>query len=457
MLILIIASSQVLSEHVAAALKLEDVDAFPVLFDQHFDLHGAPVEFDKCALIIGEQGVISVGEQIGRVRDNTPLTTQIILCTHQPSAEARQTLLECGASEVITPETWSPRHIAERIGSQLILCQDVSPSKFGRLRGATKRARELYRHIGTLAPLSETILILGETGTGKELVAREIHELSHRPDIFVPVNCPEISPELFSSELFGHTKGAFTGADRPRHGLIAEAKDGTVFLDEIGDLDLQAQAKLLRFLEERRLRRVGSDQWEDISARVILATNLNLEEACRKGEFRRDLYERIRGFTLELSPLRERKADIPLLAQHFVDEYNKEYKCNLEIPAGGLDSLFRYQWPGNVRELRAVIRKAAAYSNGTGSISTLILQETVSRREGHQAGNSVIFDPFVDTWRDIQQRLQNTYFRSLLSIAGNDKDTAIKLSGLSRSQFYEKLREMRKDNLEPGEDNKTNV
>jgi len=202
-------------------------------------------------------------------------------------------------------------------------------------------------------------LILGETGSGKELVAQELHKLSHRTDKFIPINCPEIDKELLSSELFGHVKGAFTSAVQSRKGLFVAAGQGTIFLDEIGELELTVQSKLLRVLEDHRVRPIGANESEVVNARILMATNRNLEQACQEKSFRVDLYHRMKGLTLNLPPLRERKIDLPLLVHHFVNAYGQEHDVKLKIPDGALDCLFNYDWPGNVRELRAVIWKAA--------------------------------------------------------------------------------------------------
>jgi len=302
--------------------------------------------------------------------------------------------------------------------------------------------QELFKNISTLAPLDEAVLIIGETGTGKELVAGELHRLSTRQDPMLTINCPELTPELLGSELFGHEKGAFTNAAQARKGLILEARGGTVFLDEIGDLDLIAQAKLLRVIEEKALRPVGSNRWAKVPARFVLATNRNLEEDSEVGKFRPDLLERIRGFTLELPPLRTRKADISLLVRHFIDEYSQDYGKHLNIPSGSLDWLFRYDWPGNVRELRAAVRKAAAYADRQGNISAVMLQEAVRGRRRLSIQNSMAFDPTNESWRDVQKKLQTAYFRSVLAAANGSKEVAAKLAGISRAQLYEKLKEI---------------
>lgn len=394
---------------------------------------------DTFFLILEEQELVNISETTGRVRGALGAGRKLVLC--MPSPIDRSALLEMGADDIITPAAMSVTHIAERILARIISEGAVSPTAFGGLYGATRRMRELYQHIETLAPLDDPLLILGETGTGKDLVARELHNKSARADVYIPVNCAELNPELLGSELFGHEKGAFTNAIQTRRGLLAEGEKGTVFLDEIGELDLQAQAKLLRVLEEKKIRRIGSNHWESITARIVLATNRNLEEDCQMGRFRADLLERIRGFTLELPPLRERKADIPLLAEHFVEAYGREYKRRLEIPPGAVDSLFRYNWPGNVRELRSALRKAAAYADKDSHISSLILQEATRGRKIMQPKNVVEFDPGTDTWRDVQRIAQDVYFKAILAEAKGNKDVAIKLSGLSKSQFYEKLKD----------------
>lgn len=440
MTIALFASKQVLLPQVAAALEREGVNVASFILHEELNRSRFKGSIEKGVLISPERGVVDVGEQTERAREIIGQQRRLILCAPQPSAPDRLTLLECGASEIIEPQSWAAEHIAVRILGQLILDADIQTSRLGDLCGATRLMRDLYDHIQKLALVSEPVLIRGETGTGKELVAGEIHKFNNRSDTYIPVNCPEISQELLSSELFGHKKGAFTGADRDRVGLIAAAGKGTVFLDEIGDLDLQAQAKLLRVLEYRKVRRVGANNLEDVEARMVLATNRNLEDACEEGSFRRDLLERIRGFTLELPPLRERKADIPLLVHHFVEEYNKEHTCELKVPPEGIDCLFRYDWPGNVRELRAVIRKAALYADTAGCISSIILQESVRGREIKAPRNSIPFDPAVDTWRDVASRAWSIYSRSLLAQTNGNKEAAAKQSGLSRSQFFERIK-----------------
>jgi DNA-binding NtrC family response regulator len=427
---------------VAEALGREGRTAISIEFDpQPGNIH-VPEDVVQGVLIQMEQGVVTLGEQANRARAVLGEERQLLLCCPQPTPADRQTLIECGADNVATPASWASVDVAERILAEIILEEGPRANSSGALFGGTRVMHELYRDIKRLAPLDDGILILGETGTGKELVANELHRQSPRGDKFMAINCAELSPELLGSELFGHEKGAFTNALQARKGLLLEARKGSVLLDEIGDLDLQAQAKLLRVIEERKVRPVGSNQWFEFEARLILATNHNVEEESRIGTFRPDLQERIRGFTLILPPLRTRKADIPLLVQHFVAEYSNDYNLKMNVPAGAIDCLFRYDWEGNVRELRAVVRKAAAYADESHNLSAVMLQEAISGRKRNVTQNSVSFDPASDSWREVQKRTQAAYLRSVLMVANGNKEVAARMSGLSRAQFYEKLKEI---------------
>jgi transcriptional regulator with GAF, ATPase, and Fis domain len=427
---------------VADILRREGRDVLIANLDGKLKEKSIPENVVQGVLIHLEQGVISIGEQTNRVRTILGEKTQMLLCCPQPTPGDRETLIECGANNIVTPSSWGSANIAERILAEIIVGEEVGTNTCGSLYGGTQVMRDLYCDIAKVAPLDDGILILGETGTGKELVANELHLQSGRHDKLIAINCAELSPDLLGSELFGHEKGAFTNALQTRKGLLIEARKGSVFLDEIGDLDLQAQAKLLRLIEEHKVRPVGSNHWVEVEARLILATNRDLEEESRVGKFRPDLFERIRGFTLVLPSLRNRKADIPLLAQHFVAEYSDHYGKKVGIPPGALDCLFRYDWEGNVRELRAVVRKAAAYADESGNLSAVMLLESVSGRKKSIIQNSIHFDPTSDSWRDVQKRTQAAYLRAVLTSTNGNKELAAKVSGLSRAQLYEKLKEI---------------
>ncbi len=237
---------------------------------------------------------------------------------------------------------------------------------FGDLVGSSAALRQIASQIDLVAPTDASVLILGETGTGKELVAREIHRRSARADgPLVRVNCASIPKELFESEFFGHVKGAFTGAVKDRAGRFEAAEGGTIFLDEVGEIPLEMQAKLLRVLQEKRYERVGEDRTRIANVRVISATNQDLKEAVAAGRFREDLYYRLHVFPIHVPPLRERKEDIPLLAPHFVRLSVKELRCPApRLTPAGLAGLQHYDWPGNIRELRNVIERAVILARG---------------------------------------------------------------------------------------------
>jgi transcriptional regulator with GAF, ATPase, and Fis domain len=217
-----------------------------------------------------------------------------------------------------------------------------------------------------VAPTDATVLILGETGTGKELIAREIHQRSRRREKpLVRVNCTSIPKELFESEFFGHTKGAFTGAIKDRAGRFEVALGGTLFLDEVGEIPLELQSKLLRVLQEKSYERVGEDRTRHADVRIVAATNRDLKKDVATGQFREDLYYRLNVFPLKVAPLRERKEDIPLLATHFIELLVKELGCpRPRLTRAGIETLQGYGWPGNIRELRNIIQRAAIFAQG---------------------------------------------------------------------------------------------
>ena len=224
--------------------------------------------------------------------------------------------------------------------------------------GSSAGMVEIYKTLAQVAPTEATVLIEGETGTGKELIARMIHRHSRRSDKpFVPVDCGSIPPSLLESELFGALKGAFTGADRDRVGVFEAAHTGTVFLDEIGDIDLNFQAKLLRVLQEKEIRPLGAARAKSIDVRVVAATNKNVRQLVEDGKFREDLWFRLDVVKVELPPLRERAGDLPLLVQKFQDRYNERYSRQSVTTKSGLAALDSYTWPGNVRQLQHMMER----------------------------------------------------------------------------------------------------
>jgi transcriptional regulator with GAF, ATPase, and Fis domain len=244
--------------------------------------------------------------------------------------------------------------------------QNVNFTAFGEIFGQSRAWRQMIQQIEIIAPTDGTVLILGETGTGKELIAREVHRRSRRKDKpLVRVNCASIPKELYESEFFGHARGAFTSAIRERVGRFEAAAGGTLFLDEIGEIPPELQSKLLRVLQERTYERVGEDRTRRADVRIIAATNRDLQNQVAAGRFRDDLYYRLNIFPIKAAPLRDRKEDIPLLAAHFIDLVVRELGCKRpRLTDAGIKTLQDYDWPGNVRELRNAIERAAILAQG---------------------------------------------------------------------------------------------
>lgn len=260
------------------------------------------------------------------------------------------------------------QHLKEQLHEENIYLQEEIrvASDFGEIIGRSEVLRRVLSQAEQVAPLDTTVSIFGETGTGKELLAHAIHKLSRRGDhTLVKVNCAALPGSLIESELFGYEKGAFTGADARRIGRFEIANRGTIFLDEVGELPLDLQAKLLRVIEEGEFERVGGSQTIKIDVRVIAATNRNLEEAVRKGDFRSDLYYRLNIFPITVPPLRERKEDIPILVTHFLKQLSQKLGKAIDtIPQDTMAKLKNYPWPGNIRELRNVIERAVIITQG---------------------------------------------------------------------------------------------
>jgi DNA-binding NtrC family response regulator len=429
---------------VVTSLAGEGLDVRAIEWDSVRSLKSLAPEIGKGVLIVPTHGA---GEPTELVRRLLTGGRRLILCAPKPEKEDYQLLRELGATEIISPHTRASQHIYERVLGQLILDGDVEQTACGDMYGATSVMRDLYREMTAYASGDDPVLIYGESGTGKELVAREIHRLSRPATKFEPLNCATLSRDLAANQLFGHTRGAYTSATEAQDGLLAAAGVGTVFLDEIGDLEFPAQALLLRVLEDKKVRRLGANRADDMRARFVLATNKDLEVECAKGRFRHDLFERIRGLTLELRPLRERRADIPLLARHFLNEFNQGEERNARLPDGAFDCLFNYEWVGNVRELRSAIRRAALLADSSGLINIEHLIQATRRADKRKPNSkyNVGFDPAVDSWRDLLERAGAAYFQALFLATDGDTIEAAKLSGLSRSRVYDKFNKLKSD------------
>jgi two-component system, NtrC family, nitrogen regulation response regulator NtrX len=305
--------------------------------------------------------------------------------------------------------------------------------------GDSYAMRQLREQVAMAAPTNGRVLIYGENGTGKELVARTVHMLSRRRNnAWVEVNCAAIPEDLIESELFGHVRGAFTGAVADRRGKFEVADGGTIFLDEIGDMSLKTQAKVLRVLQEQTMEAVGGTARIRVDARVLAATNKDLQAEIRAGSFREDLYFRLNVIPIFVPPLRERQEDIPLLAEHFMSEFSREYGRRLKtFDAGALAALQRYAWPGNVRELRNVIERLTIMAPGdaiTASDVAFLQQNTVGRVEPPEqtSGRQTLHEARDQFERDL-------ILRTLAEQQGNMSKTA-EVLGVERSNLYRKMR-----------------
>jgi two-component system, NtrC family, response regulator AtoC len=294
---------------------------------------------------------------------------EIILITGHASVETAVEALRLGAADYLTKPINFRRlkALLSRLPRAVDLKSEIGALRnelrrlghFGEMLGMSAAMQKFYNQISRVAPTEATVLLLGESGTGKELAAQTIHELSLRhKQAFLPVNCGAISPQLIESEIFGHEKGSFTGADRQHKGYFERASGGTLFLDEITEMPIELQVKLLRVLESGSFMRIGGNQELETDVRVIAASNRDPKEAVAQGALRLDLYHRLNVFPLEIPPLRERGDDIELLARYFLEEFNLAQQANKRLAPGAAAALAGYHWPGNVRELRNHIQRA---------------------------------------------------------------------------------------------------
>jgi len=296
--------------------------------------------------------------------------------------------------------------------------------------GSSPRMIEIYKTISQVAPTNMAVLIEGETGTGKELIARLIHKNSMRhAQPFVPVDCGSIAPSLIESELFGALRGAYTGADRDRMGVFEAANNGTVFLDEIGDVEIGFQLKLLRFLQEKEIRPLGSSRGRIVDVRVVAATNRDLQRMVEEGKFREDLWYRLNVVRMLLPPLVERRGDVPLLAHHFLKKYNSRYAKSTRLSESGLMALQNYSWPGNVRQLQHMIERLTILAPG-GRIDEAAVRDAIDEGEPRETAS----DSLADT--------EAEQIRRVLAATGGNKSRAAKILGIERKTLYRKLERM---------------
>ncbi len=386
-------------------------------------------------------------ELVSRLRDRQSEVLGIVI-TSQGSMETAVEAIRAGAYDFISkPVSLATLEVAiQRAVAYQTLRREVQRLRIevavarpiDTIIGDSPMIREVTSLVRRVADSTATVLITGESGTGKELVARAIHDLSerrHHP--FVAINCGALPPALLESELFGHVRGAFTDARQSRQGLFVQAGDGTLFLDEIGEMPLEMQVKLLRVLQERTLRPVGGDAEVSFGARLITATNRDLEFEIEEKRFREDLFHRINVVQIPVPPLRSRPGDLRALMSYFVRKVaERAGKPVPEISEEATRKLVAYDWPGNVRELQNCVERALAL----GGMTTITLDELPEKIRGHQVENAVTATGTPDELITLGE-LERRYIRQVLAATQNNKTSAARILGIDRRSLYRRLHE----------------
>ena len=366
---------------------------------------------------------------------NTHPSLPLIMMTSYAEIQTAVQAMKLGAADYIA----KPLNPDELLGmiKELVHVEEKAPTRVPvssapdlYIEGQSQAARQLYEHVRLVAPTDMSVLVTGASGTGKEYIARRIHEQSNRSKApFVAVDCGAIPKELAASEFFGHVKGSFTGAIENKTGAFVAAQGGTIFLDEIGNLTYEVQVQLLRALQERKVKPIGSNQEIAINVRLISATNENLRQAIEKGDFREDLYHRINEFTIRIPDLKERKEDLLLFANHFLDLANSELQKDIIGFDNDTMQLFQsYSWPGNLRQMKNVIKYATLLATGRYITRKELPEELTENLSSHtniQLKN-------VEHERDL--------IRKALQECGNNKTRAAQLLGIDRKTLYNKLK-----------------
>jgi DNA-binding NtrC family response regulator len=405
--------------------------------------------FDAAILDIMMPGIngIETLDELKRIDEDLA----VLIITAYASVESAISAMKNGAFDYITKPFKNDevlvvmRNALERrrlVNENRNLRQNIQERyhKFGNIIGRSQRMRQVFDLIIQAAPSRSTILIQGERGTGKELVARAIHANSSRSErSFVTVNSSNLTTDLLESSLFGHITGAFTGALSPKKGLFDLVDRGSIFFDEIGNVPLETQAKLLRVIQEREFMRLGTMEPVKVDARIIAATNADLRQMMEEGRFREDLFYRLHVISIQLPPLRDRKDDLPLLAQHFLAKYGQENrKADLELTADALDLLTSYDWPGNVRELENVIERAVVLASGP-TIGIELIPDHVRKTPEFQAPQFVV-PPEGISFKDVIVDFEKQIIESSLDAAGGVQKRAAELLQLKPTTLNEMIK-----------------
>ena len=394
----------------------------------------------------GMDGLQTLAE-LKRLDDDLP----VVMITAFASVETAITAMKSGAFDYITKPFKNDevlvvlRNAVERrrlMAENAALRQNLQAqaARFSGIIGRSARMKQVFNLIIQAAPSRSTILVTGESGTGKELVARAIHTNSPRADrAFVTVNSGNLPPDLLESTLFGHVKGAFTGAVYPKKGLCDMADRGTIFFDEIGNISPETQAKLLRVMQEREFMRLGGMETIKIDVRIVAATNCDLRQMMDDGRFREDLYYRLHVINVFLPPLRDRMEDIPLLAQHFLEKYGDENnKRDLELTGDALDLMMEYDWPGNVRELENVMERAVVLSSGSRIGADLIPEHVRSSPSFHIP--KFVVPPEGISFKDVITDVEKRLIESTLEAAGGVQKKAAELLRIKPTTLNEMIK-----------------
>lgn len=378
-----------------------------------------------------QQDGISLMEELHLVQPQLP----VIILTAHGSIESAVEAMERGALNYLTKPFESRELVMQierglektRLTGEVKRLKEIVETRFtfANIIARSEAMLRILDQVGRIARTDSTVAIYGASGTGKELIAKAIHISSKRKDYsFQAINCAAIPESLLESELFGYEKGAFTGAERNNKGLFSRADRGTIFLDEIGDMHLSIQAKLLRVLQERTFVPLGSEKPVSVDVRVIIATNKKLKEEVRKGNFREDLFYRIHVIPVELPALKERKEDIPPLVDHFIKKYSEQMDKKVKsISSAAMRKLMFHDWPGNVRELENTIEFAVAMTNSDNLTDDLILQS--------QKGQDDLL-----TLQEARSRFEQTYVQNLLKMTGGNVSRAAEIAGKYRADLY---------------------